>query len=94
VVKAVSDLVDVADRQAGLAQSRGDRLDGKVTRLLVPIETLLRSRRDMDAVHDERRCGVESLHNPVLPFLQPGQCSSLKRTHSASLLTPRIALIC
>src|SRR5580692_9696312 len=70
VIKAVSDLVYVRDPQPSLLEAVGDRLGGKVAALLASIETLLRRRRHYHAVHDERSCGVETLQNPVFPFLQ------------------------
>src|SRR5580704_9137753 len=70
VVEAVRDLINLRQRQTGLLEAVRDRVDRKVTRLLVPIESLLCCGCYNRSVDYKRGRGIEALHDPVLAFVQ------------------------
>src|SRR6056297_2111299 len=70
IVKAVTDFIDIAKLQPGLVETVLDCRYGKVTRMLLAIESFLRGCSDDLAIHHQASGSILSLHDSIFSFVK------------------------
>ena len=79
VVKAVGDLINVVDGDAGLSEAEVDGVDGKVAGVLLCGESFLFGGSDKLAIDDESCSRVHALGDAILALFKAGEVSPLER---------------